>query len=480
MTITIGLLERVRNIVRFRPHDTSTSHGRSNERYRRMTLTTIAALAARGIGLLTSLVTIPLTFRYLGSERYGLWMVLISLISAMGFADLGIGNGVMNAISEAYGKDDHELAREYVSSGLVLMLGIATFLGIAGAVAYPWISWQRVFNVHSAGVAGEGARAILVLFCWFLVNIPLDVITRAQAGLQRAYWSQTVSAAGNVLSLLAIIAVIALHGSLAWLVFASTFGVVVATIANGWILFREYPWILPSWRAFRAAAASKILKMGMMFFALQCAVTLGFTSDNIVIAQVLGAAAVAAYAVPQKLFSFVSMILNMAFIPLWPAYGEAAARGDVAWVRKTFFRSVWTALGVSVPLCTVLVFAGPWILRAFFGKALHASMALLIVLGLWGVISAVSQTMAVLLNGAGVLKPQVAIAMAMSVLNLLLSIALTRRFGVIGVCLRFDHAHLLITAPGATILIRRLFTRLERMSVADGFAGSAAGLGGRL
>ena len=40
-----------------------------------------------------------------------------------------------------------------------------------------------------------------------------------------------------------------------------------------------------------------------MFFVMQCAFAVAYSSDNIVIAQVLGAAAVAAYAVPQKLFS---------------------------------------------------------------------------------------------------------------------------------------------------------------------------------
>jgi O-antigen/teichoic acid export membrane protein len=62
----------------------------------------MAAGAARAIGLLTSLISVPLTYRYLGPERYGIWMVLFSFIAAMGFADLGIGNGLMNVVLEAY------------------------------------------------------------------------------------------------------------------------------------------------------------------------------------------------------------------------------------------------------------------------------------------------------------------------------------------------------------------------------------------
>jgi O-antigen/teichoic acid export membrane protein len=425
----------------------------------------MASGVAKVIGLLASLISVPLTFSYLGTERYGLWMVLISIISAMSFADLGIGNGLVNAVSEAYGKDDRRLAREYVTSAFFLMLGIAAFLAVAGAVGYPFVPWLRLFNVKSGVVAVEGARAFLVLYCWFVLNIPLGVVTRAQAGLQRGYSSQIVGAIGNIVSLLALLMVIALHGSLAWLVFGSTMGPVTATAFNGWLLFREHPWLVPARHAYRASSASRILKLGLMFFLLQCAVTIGFTSDNLVIAQVLGAAAVAAYAVPQKLFSFISMLVGMAITPLWPAYGEAVARGDVAWVRRVFRGSLWLALAISVPICTLLALAGPWILRILFGKSLHAPLSVLVVLGLWGVVSAVSAPIAMLLNGAGRIKDQTIIALVANLINLALSIFLTRRFGVIGVCSGSIITQLLIVFPACFFLIRSVFRRLAMENI---------------
>ena len=100
------------SLFRLRPFETATEGGRSKERLRRAALTTLAAGVAKAIGLLASLISVPLTYRYLGPERYGIWMVLISIIAAMSFADLGIGNGLMNAVSEAYGKDDLRLAQQ--------------------------------------------------------------------------------------------------------------------------------------------------------------------------------------------------------------------------------------------------------------------------------------------------------------------------------------------------------------------------------
>ena len=410
----------------------------------------------------------PLTYRYLGPERYGLWMVLISIISVMGFADLGLGNGLINAVSEAYGKDDRPLAREFVTSALVMMLGIAAFFAIAGAIGYPYLPWMRLFNVKSGAVAAEGARAFLVLYAWFVLSIPLGVVTRAQAGLQKGYLPQVIGAVGSILTLLALLVVIALHGSLTWLVFASTFGPIASAVVNGWLLFREHPWLVPAWHAYRASSASKILKLGLLFFVLQCAMSVGFTSDNIVIAQVLGAAAVAVYAVPQKLFSFVSMVVGMGITPLWPAYGEAIARGDVAWVRRVFLGSLWITLAIAVPLCTLLVVAGPWILKVAVGKSLYAPLSLLVVLGLWGVVSAVSAPIAMLLNGAGELRVQTIVSVFASLSNLALSIFLTRRLGVMGVCLGSIITQLLITLPICFVLTRNLFRRLAAVTIEIG------------
>jgi len=244
-------------------------------------------------------------------------------------------------------------------------------------------------------------------------------------------------------------------------VFASTFGTIVATVLNGWLLFDRNPWLIPEWHDYRGDRAKRLLKLGILFFVLQVAGAVGYTSDNIVIAQVLGASAVAVYAVPQKLFSFVSMIVSMGTGPLWPAYGEAMARGDAVWVRRCFWGSLRASLAFSVPLCTILAFAGPWLLRITMGKSLHAPLSLLIVLGLWGIVASASQPMAMLLNGAGVLKEQAVVATVASIANLLLSIFLTKRLGTIGVCLGSLFTQLAIVFPAGLFMIRKLFMRLD-------------------
>ena len=452
-------------LYRSRPVDLNTEGGRSWERLRRAALTTIGSGASKAVSVLTSLISVPLTYRYLGPERYGIWMVLISIIGAMYFADLGIGNGLMNAVSEAYGKDDRRMAREHISSGLALMVAIALLLSAIGALAYPFLPWARLFNVKSQTTAAEGAQAFLVLYASFVINIPLGVISRVQSGIQKGYIAQVVNGVGGVVTLGLVLLVIELNGSLPLLVFVTVGTGILATLVNGWILFRECPWLLPSRHAVRSSSAKKLLNLGLLFFVLQCAYTLGITSDNIVIAQILGAAAVAAYAVQQKLFGFVTAIVVMAFGPLWPAYGEAIARGDVRWVRRVFMASLWLVLAIAVTLCTFLAVAGPWIIKVAVGKSFHAPASLIAALAVWGVVSSVSAVVSLLLNGAGVLKEQAVPVVVISVCNLVLSIFLTRWMGVVGVCLGSIITQLFLTLPVDGILISRLFEKMNSAEV---------------
>src|SRR5215203_1127934 len=94
------------SVMRLRPFDGSTPEGRSKERYRRAVLTTLALATAQGIMTLSSFIWIPLVVGYLGSERSGLLLTIVSLTTILQFADLGIGNGLLNALSEANGRDD--------------------------------------------------------------------------------------------------------------------------------------------------------------------------------------------------------------------------------------------------------------------------------------------------------------------------------------------------------------------------------------
>ncbi len=457
---------RVRQLLalaRLKPFDTRTETGRSMERYRRAALTAAAAAAAKGVAILTTLITVPLTVGYLGMERYGLWMTISSVIAMLAFADLGLGNGLMNAVSEANGKDDREAARRYVSSALFLLVFVALILTASFGAAYPHMSWTRLFNVSSPQAVTEAGPAMAVFLACFAINIPLGVVQRVQLGYQEGFANGLWSGLGSFLELVGVLLAIHLKAGLPWLVLAMAGAPVLANCANGVALFGfQRRWLLPKWRYASLQAARRVLTIGILFFVLQVAGALLSASDNIVAAQVLGPASVAQYSVPMKLFNFAPLVLTMFMMPLWPAYGEAIARGDLSWVKKTLSRSVLTTLVVVVPMATLLVSFGRQVIRIWVGPQIHPSFLLLLGLGIWMVLSAVGNSIAVFWSGANVVLFQIVFSMLVGVSALMGKILLARWMGIPGIIWGTIIAYIIVGPLPTIIYLPRVFRRLQQ------------------
>jgi O-antigen/teichoic acid export membrane protein len=425
-----------------RAFDTSTVEGRSKERYRRAFLTTLASGFAKVVGIGTILISVPLTLHYLGVERYGLWMTISSLIACLNFLDLGINLGLLNGISESHGKEDRTLARQYVSSAFFFLTATALLAGLVFALVYRWIPWHSLFNVRSGPAVAEAGPAAAVLVACLLMSIPAGMVTRIQSGYQEGFAANLWAGAGSVMGLLAILVVIHRRGSLALLVLATAGAPLLALVLNGAVLFGyQRPWLRPAWRHVKRGVSKHLVRAGLLFFFLQLAVAISFSSDNIVVAQVLGPAAVTQYAIPAKLFGLIGVGCSLLVAPLWPAYTEALARGDVGWIRKTLRRSMSLSLAISVGVSLLLVVSAPSVLKIWVGSKVHASLLLLAALAVWSIVLALSVPVAMLLNAATVVKFQVKVASLGALVNIGLSIYFTQQIGIPGVILGSICAH---------------------------------------
>src|SRR5438477_3743543 len=135
MSIRAGLhsVRRGARLVRLTPFETDTPDGRRLERYRRVALSAFSSGLARFTSIATALVVIPLSVRYLGTARYGLYATITAMGGLVGFADLGIGNGLVSVIAEADGRDDRRAAARAASTAFFFLLGLALVLGLVFA-----------------------------------------------------------------------------------------------------------------------------------------------------------------------------------------------------------------------------------------------------------------------------------------------------------------------------------------------------------
>ncbi|MFQ5555751.1 MAG: lipopolysaccharide biosynthesis protein, partial [Acidimicrobiia bacterium] len=361
--------------------DVSDLQERSTARYKRAGLTAGSSAVARVVALLGSLVTVPLALNYLGPERYGVWITISSFVALLAFADLGLGNGLMTAISRAQGEQDVASIRSFVSSGLAMLLVATPVLGIALAIVVATVDWGSAFNVTGEATAAEASGAIVVFVVLFVLGLAPRLTEKMQWGLQEGYVAGLWQALGSVLTVAGVLVAIAVGADLRGFVAVLLGAPLLAAILNGVHTFgRRHTELRPRGAAVSSGSVKELLKLGGLFLGLQVATAVAFTSDNIVVAQTLGADAVPQLAVPFQLFGFLSVVVGMLLMPLWPAYGEAIGSGDAAWVRTTLRRSMVGAIVLTGIGSIVLVLVGRTILDLWVGSAITPTTSLLLAL----------------------------------------------------------------------------------------------------
>ncbi|WP_187290221.1 oligosaccharide flippase family protein [Terriglobus saanensis] len=426
-------------------------------------------MIAKVISLSVSFITVPLTLNYLGMERFGIWMTLSSMIAMFSFADLGMSNGLINLVAEANGREDRQAIRNAVASAFWMLLFVALLIVTLIVGIYHYVPWPQIFNVHSPlAIAEAGPVSFATILC-FAVSLPLATVASLQSGQQSGLITNIWNAVGSLVSLGAILVAIHLHASLPLLVVA-IFGVpVFISLLNAAKTFLwDQRWLFPSLLFFSRPIAILLLRTGLMFFCLQLAAAIGYQSDNLVIAHLLGATHVGSYAVPSRLFNVLPFLIGIITGPMWPAYADALSRGDHDWIRKTFRRTViWTG-GGTLLLTGLLVVFSNYIFALWVGPGLHVSRLLLVTFGVRCVLSSYLQPLSFFLNGIGKLKEQAVISLLMAGFNLALSIVLVEHVGIIGAILSTVVAEILIVLIPETLIARRALHHLSTPIVEKG------------
>lgn len=461
----INRASRIIKLLRLKPFDSSTEEGRSNERYRRAFLSALASITAKVISMATILITIPLTMNYLGIERYGMWMTVSSIIALMGSADLGIGNGLLNIISNAYGRNDKEDVIHSVSSAFFMLVTLTILIGIVFVIIYRYIPWAVVFNVSSPRAIIEAGPTIAVFIGCFLVNMPLGVIERIQSGYQEGYCSSLWNAFGSLLGLLFVIISIHFHAGLPWLVLAMSGSPVVAQLLNGTLLLIKRSYLIPTFNKAGYDTASRIIRAGLWFFGLQIALTVANASDNIIATQLISPEAVALYSVPAKMFSLITIMLSMLILPLWPAYSESIARGDTNWVKKTLHKMLRLTLVITVVSAFFLTIFGVQIIHVWTGPQITPSFSLLMGLGVWTIVVGCGNTIATFLAAANKIKFLAVAAITMASVSIGLKIFMVHSIGIAGIIWGMVCAYAIFYLLPCTLLIPKVLSSLKERNI---------------
>ncbi|HET8938541.1 MAG TPA: MATE family efflux transporter [Polyangiales bacterium] len=380
----------------------------------------------------------------LGPEKFGLWGVITSLTVLLGFLDLGVNSAVVTSVARAIAQDRPEDARSYLKGGAVILSGI----GAAGfVVGTPFVLLRA-----------EPAEIPLYLLSLAMLsaNFPLGLSGPVFVALQRGSVTAVWDGVQAVVILAATSLAVHTSHSVAMAVLGTIGGGFVTTVARAIHLFFAHPEVRPERVPADLAQIRRVASDGSLFMLASLVGGLSYMLDGALALSWLGAAAAAQMTIAHRITIAANTILGVMTNPLWPAFTDAATRGDRRWIARTFVRMTILVTVAAIAGSTVIVAGGESALRWFLRRDLGFDARLLWVIFAWEVILAVPRVANLYLNALSILRFQIAVFAVSTALSFAIKYALVKPLGIAGILLGTPAACLLVVWPAFFVMTRHL------------------------
>ncbi|KAA0257630.1 polysaccharide biosynthesis protein [Deferribacter autotrophicus] len=374
-----------------------------------------------------SFLSIPIMIKYLGTELYGIWSTLLSITSWIVLMDFGIGNGLKNKVVESLALNSRILARKYISTSYIIIGFVSISLILFIVLISQFIPWQKVFNTNLLS-NDEITKVVNITFIFISLNFWVSLINQVFNGLQKTSLVNLNQFLSNFIILVSVYALYKTTSqSFHKLAFLYGLSLVLPNIILSIWFYRKNSLLIPRPLDFSLKKAKEIISLGTKFFIIQIAVIIIFTTDKILITQLFEPAKVAEYEVVFKLFSIVILIHSLISAPLWPAYADAYHKKDFKWI-STNIKKQLSLFFYLILLTLTLLITAKFIISLWVGADFNVETGLLIVMGIFTIVSTWNNIFAFFINATNQLNIQIITSLIAIVINIPLSIFIVKFF----------------------------------------------------
>lgn len=379
---------------------------KTNKRSALLIKNVIASFVIKGWSALVVLLMVPLTLKILGVYNNGVWLTISSILIWIDLMDIGLGNGLRNAVSHFVAIGDNESVKKAVSSTFFMLVVIVIpILMVLSAVIW-------CFDMYDAlGVDPQKLDNLNTTLTVALVLASTTFILKATGsfymGLQLPAVNNLIVCIGHTLALVLTYILYLMGGhSLLIVVFINTVSLVLTWAAVlPYTFLKAYPQYRPSFRHIDLKLARSLCSTGIKFFVIQICGVLLFMTTNILISKWFSPAEVTPYQVAYRYFNIAFVAFSTICIPFWNATADAYSRKDYTWIRNASHKLNMVMIGIFL-LLTVMVMVSGVVYMVWIGNEVHIPFELSLCTAFYIFILCLSQRYSYILNGLNELRIQ--------------------------------------------------------------------------
>ena len=368
--------------------------------------------------------TIPVLLKYLNTEQYGLWVTIFSIVNVIIYIDGGIANGLKTKLSEAFSKNDFKLAREYISTAYYTISIFSITVLIIGIFVIYLINFKELLNTSI------DENTLKITFFITLLMMTIGYILSLYKSL---YFAKHKSAlvelsmlSYQALNLFMIICALNYFKS-SLIYVAIIYG--LSTILIGGLFsikyFLKQKEISPSLKFFKKKTIFDLFGLSINFFFIQLCMIIIFSTDNVIISNLLGPSEVASYHIVLKLFQVIITFTIIIQDPFWALYADAFEKKDYKWIKKTIKRWNILFLPFSMFVLLLMYFAKP-LIKFWLQNDLEIPVSLIFFMGIFVIVRVYGIIYMYFLNGIGKIRTQLWLYVFGAIINIPISIILVK------------------------------------------------------
>jgi O-antigen/teichoic acid export membrane protein len=383
------------------------------------------------VSLVLTFVMTPILIRGLGTQPYGVWTLVESVVTYLALADAGVGAALVRFVSKYRGANDSDGINE-VFNTTVAIFALAGF-GAAVCTAVLCVFAPVIFQLPP-DLQTEARWLLAAGGFTFSLGLPLSAYNSTLTGLRRYGRINVIQNTLLVVRYALLMLVVACDGGLRGVAAALVITSIVGHIWRAITVHR----LLPSLRLSREWITRETVNQifGYSAYVFMAGAASKLQVNAVIIGMFLAPQYITYYAVGSLLLRRGSILIRTALSVLTPTFGMLEGRNDYQAIRDLLTAAMKFAFLAVVPFQLGLLFLGKSFLQLWVGSELaEQSFRILSVLAASLPFLACNWVGNRMLQGIGQVKRYAAYSALQSIVNFLLAWILIQWLGILGVAI---------------------------------------------
>lgn len=393
------------------------------------------------VNVIIALLLSPFILHNLGDIYYGIWTIIVTLTGYYGLLDLGIRGGVSQYITRYYAKNELNRVNHTINTALLLL----SIFGIICIILTLLISkyFDNIFEIGE--VTNDSLPIIRLCFIIMGLNIafslPFAVFSAILISIQRFDISNFIGIITRILSALFIIFVLKEGYGLIGLSIVTTAINILSWILTIIFSFRCVKSLKINFLLLNKISFYEVMDYSLFIFIYRLGEVVVSYSDILIIGYFLGPVAVTYYTIARTLVNYSRNLSQGMTIVLTPVAITIDAQNDLNRLRVLLTRATNFASFLAFPIFVIFIiwgkeFIGLWMGQKYIsGISFTSSATILVFLSIANLVTMIQHATLQIAFGIRKHKFLALLSTFEAVSTTILSIALIKYLGILGVAI---------------------------------------------